>query len=316
MAGRGTQATAVDFNNIRTIVDNVYGIGSGQSGYGQTLLSTSAVAGGVISSTLWNNLRTDMAKARVHQTNIPVDDGTANNGQTLKVITSSTTVTEALRFQFATFANQLNTDRNLVAPQQTTSGVALDSQQRTTSWGYEPGNFEVRYQLALSFNGYGSVSGENHIRNFFNAGGSIDINASRSGGTSHPKNNDWSLLLSQFGIFSFKSTSCSVTGTINSPGSVATSQGLYTLPVGGEFVTLFTQASSNSLYSVNRYTIEARRPGLSGLIFRITFADFDLDGAVADQVGGTLSSIVTCTRATGSNVAVPAPTAERIGGNF
>ena len=80
MAGRGTRATYDDFNQVRTYVLNVLGVGSGTKGYGQALASNAATAGDVISVAQWVNLRTDLSKARVHQTNTSVVDGLASTG--------------------------------------------------------------------------------------------------------------------------------------------------------------------------------------------------------------------------------------------
>jgi len=72
MAGRGTRATATDFNNIQSTVSSVMGLGSGQTGYGQAVASSPVAAGSVISTTQWTNIRSDMSKARQHQTNVAV----------------------------------------------------------------------------------------------------------------------------------------------------------------------------------------------------------------------------------------------------
>lgn len=57
-----------DYNNIRTTIDNVMGVGSGSSGYGQTLNSVAKSANQLIDQTDWDNLRYDIVNARIHQT--------------------------------------------------------------------------------------------------------------------------------------------------------------------------------------------------------------------------------------------------------
>ena len=57
-----------DFNNIRTIIDGVMGVGSGSSGYGQTLNSSVKSATQLVDQTDWDNLRFDIVNARIHQT--------------------------------------------------------------------------------------------------------------------------------------------------------------------------------------------------------------------------------------------------------
>jgi hypothetical protein len=75
------------------------------------------------------------------------------------------------------------------------------------------------------------------------------------------------------------------------------------------FQTFFAQASNVSAYNVNRWIMQARIADVDQLQFKVRFFDFDPDAPANDTVGGTLVSEVTCTRPSGSNVSVPAPTA-------
>jgi hypothetical protein len=162
--------------------------------------------------------------------------------------------------------------------------------------------------VTLTFPGFNDVSPANHMRVFFNAGGRIDFNASRSGGPTTTKNTAWTDMLAAISNVSFRRTNTVVTGTIYSPGAI----GPLTTGFGGltsTYQTFFTQASNVSAYNVNRWIIQARLADVDQLQFRVRFFDNDLDGATADTVGGTLVSEVTCTRPSGSNVSVPAPTA-------
>jgi len=315
MAGRGTRATAVDFNNIRSVANTVFGIGSGQSGYGQVLTSTAATPGGLITSSLWNNLRGDMSKARVHQTNLAVVDGSANNGQTLRIITPTTTITEDIRLQYATFADQINTDRNLAAAGQLTPGIVMSGLgpvQRSTAWG---GAIDIiSHTVTLTFAGFGSTLGADHARAFFNAGGSIQIGAALSGGTGS-KGSTWTSMLSGFGTFSFRGTSSAITGSVNTGGSVSSATGFHSLTVGAAApgTTVLTQAAPTGKYVENRFLIQVRRPSASTLAFLISYQDNDAGDqtgtgpAVDEDVGGTVTTTFTCTRPSGSNVDVPAP---------
>jgi hypothetical protein len=316
MAGRGTRATAVDFNNIRSIVNSVYGTGSGASGYGQVLTSTAAFPGGLISSSLWNNLRTDMSRARVHQTNTSVVDGTANDGQTLRVIGPTTTITEDIRLQYATFADRINTDRNLAAAGQLTPGITmtgLGPVSRSTAWGGEIDT--ISHTVTLTFPGYSTISPEDHARAFFNAGGSIQISSSLTGGTGS-KGSTWASMLSGFGTFSFRAAQSTITGSVNTGGSISGGTGFFSLSVGAPApgTTVLTQAAPAGKYVENRFLIQVRRTTASTLTFLISYQDNDAGDqtgtgpAVDENVGGTVTTTITCTRPSGSNVDVPAPT--------
>lgn len=327
MAGRGTRATATDFNNIQTIVASVLGVGSGVSGYGQTVTSSPVSAGAAITVTQWTNLRNDLSKARVHQTNTAIIDGLASVGsnrgspwQTLQLINSSTTISEDIRDQYSQFASGgVNGNRDTIAASgQSTSGVAVNTTTRTTNWG-SGGNVSISHTVTLTFAGYtpsggAAVSGADHMRCFFNAGGSIQITASRTGAAATTKDTNWTNMLSLFGTFNFRAGTCSISGSLNSPGSVNSSQGWRALTAGGAAITYLTQAATAGTYAENRFTIQAQRPVTTNqLQFIITYQDADTGDqtgsgpAVDEAVTGTLTSTMTCTRPSGSNVDIPAP---------
>jgi hypothetical protein len=86
MAGVGTSILASDYNNIQTKIAGVMGVGSGQSGYNQTLSSAQVGNTDAIRATQWTALRNDLLRARQHQTGT---DQSAN----LVDVTASTTST-------------------------------------------------------------------------------------------------------------------------------------------------------------------------------------------------------------------------------
>lgn len=327
MAGRGTRATATDYNNIQTVIASVLGVGSGTSGYGQAVSSSPVSAGSAITVAQWTNLRNDLSKARVHQTNSAVIDGlasiTANRGspwQTLQLINSSTTVSEDIRDQYSQFVTGgVNGNKDTIAASgQSTPGVSLTSTPRTTNWG-SGGDVSISHTITLTFGGYtppggSAVIGADHIRCFFNAGGSIQITASRTGAAATSKDTDWTNMLAGFGTFSFRANGCGVSGSLNSGGSVNAAQGFRALTAGGSSITCLTQTSSVTQYAENRFTIQAIRPATTNqLQFIITYRDTDtgdqtgVGPAVDEPVTGTLTTTCTCTRPSGSNVDVPAP---------
>ena len=66
-AGTGLIIEAVDYNTKRTKIIGIMGTGAGQSGYGQTLLSSSVAFGNTVTKAQWDNLRFDIFNARLHQ---------------------------------------------------------------------------------------------------------------------------------------------------------------------------------------------------------------------------------------------------------
>jgi hypothetical protein len=320
-----TQATAAAYNAIQTNIASTMGVGSGDTGYGQALASSQVTPGQIISVSQWTNLRSDLAKARIHQTNVSVADGLAsilaNRGspwQTLQVIGSNTFISESIRDQYSQFASGVSLNKAQAATAQMLPNVAVTSTPRAGNWGGAGLAQSLSHSITVTFGGYtqGSltVSPENHARAFFNAGGSIQISASRTGAAATTKDTDWTNMLAGFTNLNFRASSSSTDSALNSPGSVQTTRGFYNVTVGAAAVALMTQASSVSKYAENRYIVTVERPTSSTIRFNITFQDNDtgdqtgLGPGIDESVTGTITSICRCTRPQGVNVDVPAPT--------
>lgn len=341
---KGDRITATAFNNLQTIVSLV--LGANPSGYGQFLNSSPAQVGSVISADQWNRLRNDMSRAYLHQTNAEVQDILAItnvNPPNLQIINSSTSISDAILSQYTNFSSFINANKNQHNVNQLTPNVAITSTQRTANWG--GATDVISHTVTLTFNGYTQNNGtftvtpNTHADYFFNAGGYIQLSANFNP-TSAPagsKNAIWRDLLSQFSQIYFGATSTQSVGGFNTntapstqagtgatadsttPG-VASTTGFFNLVTGAATHTQIFRTtgptSPNNKYVENDYIIKVRRPTLSTLEFVITFRDDDagdqtgLGPAIDEEVTGTLTSIVRCTRPSGTapNVDVPAPT--------
>jgi hypothetical protein len=309
-AGVNSLIEASDYSTIKATVDLVFGVGTGQTGYGQEVSSPTISPGSTATAAQWLALRSDMVRSRQHQTGVSVGTTNATDGNNLLVPTSGAMITNELRAQFANFANVITTNKLAVAPSQLTS-EALAVGTRTTAW-----NNTLNHVVIIT----GSTSGNgsaNNMRHFFNAGGKIQISASRAGGTSSGKNLSWTTLLADMGTITigFDTVTCSGLGTI------VNNHGWYDLTTTD--ARLFEKAAGPGYYSQNRYYISARTDAArSALILTIQFADLD-DGTfgrtnlyvydIDENVTGTLTSNIRQIRPTGSNVTVPAPTVVQSG---
>jgi hypothetical protein len=93
MAGQGTSILALDYNNIQTKIGNILGTGAGNSGYGQTVLSSQVPSSRtVITALQWSNLRYDLLAARQHQTGVD-QSGSLTNPAPGAAFTGSITTT-------------------------------------------------------------------------------------------------------------------------------------------------------------------------------------------------------------------------------
>jgi hypothetical protein len=291
-----------DYNNIRDKI--VLVMGTGSTGYGQSLTSTSATSTNVISSTLWNGLRTDMLKARQHQTGV---DESAN----LPILTRTTTITETIRATFDAYADTIVTDQRVIADNQGT----LDTSVVTTPVFTSNWNTVLYHRVALTF------TTANQAKYFFNAGGQVRFSASRTGISQNTKDTEWTNMLgngttpSGFGTVYFNYTETATRSGTAASGRAGTSSafGFYDLLTANPGQQVFiTTSDPLTGYGVNDYNISARidaLPSGSGRIitFVIQFRD-DVAGIVDEPVTGSLQSTVQLFRPSGSNVSVVGPT--------
>lgn len=289
MAGQNTLIVYTDYNNIQTAIAAILGTGTGDKGYGQTVSSSQVSQYAKISVTEWNNLRTDILKARQHQTSAVL------------VLTQPTTavkITEADRAAYAAMAADAETNR-LAAPPPTdaTREDLVTSSTKAPGW-----NGSISYTVTVDF------SSAEAARFYFNTGSRIEFSASLTGGTSATagtKDNSWAAIFTGMGTvyFNRSNTTCTGTGTTTAIGWA----GLTT-----SNQVIFTKSVSGTTYVPNQYQIQARAPSSTQIVFTITFSDSsgqpNPPWGTDENVTGTLVSYVQVYRASGSNVSVNKPT--------
>lgn len=283
MASSGSTALLSDYNTPQSTANSLWLVGSGNSGYGQNGLYSSALS---TTTTMgvneWNNLRYDLFNIRAHQigTN-PAISIAASSGNNI-VATDAT--------NFGSYATQYNTDRL----------TAHASRISTTSTlpGYGPGTFTRTASWTTSvqvifYMGFGSPD---QMRYFFNTGGTVRFSSSRTGGAATSQNTAWTNLLSGAGTRTF------------SAGNFYALSGSY---------STFYDTYSSSPYASNHWLIESYYAGAS-LFFRITWIDPYVDppsgtgplGVPAevgpeDIIDGTLTLNVDMQYATGGAALAP-----------
>lgn len=298
MPGQGSIIRATDYNAIQSNISTVLGTGSGYFGYGQTLLSSPVAQEDLITQAQWDNLRLDLLRARQHQTGL---DESSN----LIDPTTTTIITEAAREQFANFSQVAVNNKFSCASNQGTID-ALESKTRTTSW-----NNYLKHTIVATF------SSANHMRHFFNAGGSFRFTASRTGGSTSTINQTYTTILDEMGTVIMNHADTTSTGTtpIVNPGN-----GYYGLTPSVTQRIYRKRVNSSNYYgyysygqvALTNYRIDATLSADSTqIIFEIYF---ESDSASANQtVDGTLTSTVQLFRPSGTNVSIVKPASSQSG---
>ena len=287
MAGVNTAILATDYNTIQSNVNNILGIGSGDYGYGQTVSSSQVARTNRITVAQWNALRTDLLKARNHQTSV-------DESGVLAIASTTTRIREADRLAYSVFSNLITTNRLESPPSSQASLTTLQTVTRTTPWATT-----ISHQVTITF------LSEDASRFFFNSGSSIKFSSSMTGysaGASLLVNQSWATLLQNMGIISFNAYSTTKTGT-----GTAQTIGFYNLTTTDQLI--FTKlVEAGNQYTPNQYQLKARKSGNS-VIFTPTWSYVE-DGNYGffEPADGTLTSLVQAYTATGPNVSVTAPT--------
>lgn len=300
---RGDRILASDYNAIQAKVAAILGTGSAQRGYGQPLFSSAVTTnepesrgGQTITKAQWDALRIDISNIKVHQ------DG---------VLPPIISLADRAIIEYG--ASHPNTNYNTIADQAVSarfniatsqSVIATKSTQTTTdSW-----TSQAQCTLTVTFNGGYTVTnangttftatGADHARHFFNSGGQIRFNSTRTGGASTLQNTAWTNLLSSIGTQAFGAIEPAITNFYSLTNSYQT----------------FYQLGASTPYSNNFYRLEAlcnntganNSTGTANVItFRITWVDGYVDPGplgppfTTDGVDGTLTITVDEFKASG-----------------
>jgi hypothetical protein len=301
MAGQNTLVIATDYNSIQRNIDNVLGVGGtnpstltpdGSFGYGQSVASAQVSMNAKVSLTQWNNLRTDIIRARQYQTGI--------DQSALTLPTLLTKINEADRAAYALAASSAVTNRLVTPlPGQVTRENLVANQSHTGAW-----NATLSQVVTVNF------PSADAARNYFNTGSRFEFSAVMSGysGT-NPGDKDyaWNVILTNMGTIYFTRTATTCTGSGNTSGI-----GFTSLTGGNQLV--FSKDVSNATYAPNRFALYARISG-GQLIFTLQWEDGYAPGGfgIDEGVTGTITSTIQVFRASGTNVSQPLPSATTTG---
>ena len=281
-----------DYNTVQTIVSNILGTGASNRGYGQPVQSSQVNLSNRITVNEWNNLANDLKSIGRHQNGSTpsLPQATANN---IIKFNSSTEPYD----RYLTVANTYDTNRfNLGALQFTTTNNG--SRSNTFAW-----KNEAYVDITVTFD-----NSEN-ARNFFNAGGLIQMRSTRTGGTLsggastiNAQNRSWTDFLNATGYVSFG-------GATPRTGTTPLNGGNYFRNDNNFSGSSVTVASDSSPYGANKIVFDSKTNVANNsngtantLTIRYRWRDdhVAIPGATVDGVDGTLTIFVQTITPTGS----------------
>jgi len=300
MAALGNLVTLGNYSAIRNLVTSIMGTGSGSYGYGQLAFSPAKSITDLVSQSDWDLLKYDLVNALTHQSG---SAGTITDINEHQLVSAASTSTYEDRVGVAS-VNRFLVSNGYFLTTTTDSNGVLIQQSRTWSGGAS-WRTEINCELTVTF------PTANDARYFFNSGGEIRVQSTRSATTlNNSQNTAWTNLLNSAGTAAFKGQYYYYPpGYI---GTQLTGPDFYNMTTS--YQTFYT-LSSSSPYASNTYILEAKcdvnniTQGNARIVtIRIRFVDgYNDPGSPApgDAVDGVFTISVTEKRATGTILVPP-----------
>jgi hypothetical protein len=298
IATTASKITALDYNYIQGIANRVMGTPVATNGYNTTVLS-SQIPGSVtaITATQWNNLRTELLNAYLHQGSI----GSLPSPTVPTKITAPGGLISSDDFsKYIAIANSINANPLAIAASGQSS-LTSTPYTRTAAW-----SSPLTQTITLTW------PSANATRGFFNSGGKFNFFASLIGyqvsDPGYAKSVDWNTLLTNMKVITMNYNSTTSTGSFT---TIAATTGFYQLTTSD--IELFNRGTASPSYTNNNYKILARVNNVTTptvLTFTIQFVDgapINPPFGADEPVTGTLTSTFQVFYSTG-NVTATYPT--------
>lgn len=287
--------TTDEFNGFANQVNAVWGVGTGDSGYGQTSTVSTVSASNDITATQWSTLLSRGNSAASHQGTTWSSGTNVTAGNAIQAIAT-----------LATDCTNIGTNRLTAAGANVTTG-SLSSPTSSASWTTQS---QLIYTLTWS--------DQDAARAFFNSGGQVQMSFTRTGGSAHSKNTGWTSLCTAGGTIVFAAHSTTKTGGSGTPTTLLTTTGYYESTTTNQ--TIYKQFDTTSPYTSNYLQIDFRTntitdPNSRGgkgnvLTFTVTFRDDAADTSIPsslDTVDGTFTTAISSRRANTNFLSSPQP---------
>lgn len=279
---------ATDYNDFVSTgannINKVWSTGTGDSGWGQTAISTVS-AGGTVTATQWATLVANLATSG-QQTNSTLTARTQPVAGNIIAILANVSAD----------INTVTNNRGNAAAVGTEYGVFTGTTSKTTATGSGQSAWTITFTHTVTF------ASSDAARYFFNAGGIVKLQYGKSStGTDHDP--DWNTLAGQCGSINFTGrvnsnaqliAGTTYTGTTRIGGTggtqttLATTTGYYSLTPGGAATTIFQLNNATAPYTPEFIRTQvALNAGSTVLTFTTVWSDDGSSGAgVTSNISG------------------------------
>jgi hypothetical protein len=286
----GSLIEAADYNGFVNAsannINKVWSTGTGDSGWGQTAISTVS-AGGTVTATQWATLVANLATAGQQTSSTLTARTQPVAGNTITILNN-----------VATDINTITNNRGNAAASGTEYGVFSGTTSKTTATGSGQSAWTITFTHTVTF------ASANALRYFFNAGGIVRLKYGKSStGTDHDA--DWNTLAGWCGSINLTGrvntntqliAGTSYTGTTRIGGTGGTQTTLNTTVgwynLSGTPTTIFQLNNTATPYEPEFIRTQATATSSTVLTLTTTWTDDGTSGAgkTSDISGGTATT--------------------------
>ena len=230
-------------NHAVANINTVWGVGSGDKGYGQSsTLSTVTGGNDQVTATQWSTLIARLNSITTHQSGVNSSITAPTAGTTIAYLSLlSGKITDA-------YNNRLLT---------TSNGSDVSGQGSS--------NYAYTSSAAADFLRTVTFTSGDAARYFFNAGGKIIINFSATNNAGNAKGNDWvSLFNTKMASVVVGATTNGRTGTGGGSTTLATAYGYWNAGTSNRTLVALTSSSGTADYGSNTLQVTLRTNGVQG----------------------------------------------------
>lgn len=242
--------TLADFNSLQARVTAILGVGSGTSGYGQTMASSQLPAGRKVKALEYDLLMQDVTKGIKHQSGTTPSSPSFNVGQKVKYAEFA---------ELTLLVSDLETNKMEYAVASRSVVANAFEVQTPTVWGSGSAK-AITTEVSLTWPSY------DHARHFFNSGGAITLNMSHNS-TASVHDESWQMALASIGTITLSALATSKTG---SNGTVVVN-GFYNLTSSYQEI-LNAASAGSSTYASNTVMVYGKVVG-SVMTLRFVLSD-------------------------------------------
>ena len=267
-------------NNAVANINTIWGVGSGDKGYGQSTTLSAVNAGDVVTATQWSTLLSRLNSILTHQAGSGSGITNPTAGATVTALTTiSTNITNAT-------TNRANFNSTRGTPTTTSLSGTWNSASPTT------------FQQVRTV----TFASSDQARYFFNAGGRIALSFAVTNGADNAKETAWTALLgTKLATLNFDFTTSSRTGTGGTLTTDGSAIGFWDLTTSDQ--TLIRLTDTTAAYTTNYVEVLARISGAAGsngglgnvITFTINYNDAAADPGAANAINMIINANVVVT---------------------